>query len=125
MADQKLHVHTLVMKTFYLALDLKNDPALIKEYEDWHKKIWPEITASIKNAGITHMKIYRVENRLTMIMMVNDDFSFEKKTVLDSVNQKVAEWEMLMWKYQSPIPGSKPGEKWRLMDLIFDLDENG
>jgi L-rhamnose mutarotase len=113
------------MKTFYLALDLKNDPVLIKEYENYHKKIWPEITASIKNAGINQMKIYRVENRLVMTMTVDNEFSFEKKNFLDSINEKVVEWEKLMWNYQSAIPGSKPGEKWRIMDLIFDLEENG
>jgi L-rhamnose mutarotase len=113
------------MKTFYLALDLKNDPALIREYERWHKKIWPEITASIKNAGISDLKIYRVENRMVMIITADDAFSFDKKIALDGANEKVIEWEELMWKYQSAIPGSRPGEKWRVMDLIFDLNVNG
>jgi L-rhamnose mutarotase len=26
-----------------------------------------------------------------------------------------------MWKYQQAIPTAKPGEKWVLMDKIFDL----
>ncbi len=30
-------------KKFMLALDLKNDPQLIKEYEDYHKAVWEEI----------------------------------------------------------------------------------
>jgi L-rhamnose mutarotase len=34
----------------------------------------------------------------------------------------VQEWEQLMWKYQQAIPGSRPGEKWRLMDKIFALN---
>jgi L-rhamnose mutarotase len=113
------------MKTYCLALDLVNDPLLIGEYEQYHKKIWPEIAASIRNAGIRAMQIYRVENRLTMIMTVEDDFSFEKKNAMDRGNEKVLEWEKLMWKYQSALPGSAPGEKWRLMKLIFDLDVNG
>ncbi|HYC84383.1 MAG TPA: L-rhamnose mutarotase [Chryseosolibacter sp.] len=113
------------MKTYCLALDLVNDPLLIKEYEQYHQKIWPEISASIRNSGIRGMRIFRVENRLMMIMTVEDDFSFEKKNAMDSGNAKVLEWEQLMWKYQSALPGSKPGEKWRLMNLIFDLDVNG
>ena len=36
------------MKRFCLALDLKNDPQLIAEYEAYHKNVWPEIIASIK-----------------------------------------------------------------------------
>lgn len=112
------------MKTYFLALDLKNDPILIQAYENYHKKIWPEIHDAIRNAGILAMKIYRVENRLVMTMSVDDEFSFERKSLLDRDNDKVMEWENLMWQYQSAIPGSLPGEKWRVMNLIFDLETN-
>ena len=109
------------MKRYCLALDLNDDPKLIVEYEDYHKSIWPEIHQSITGAGITNMEIYRCFNRLFMIMEVDDSFSFEKKGAADAANAKVQEWEQLMWKYQSAIPGSKPGEKWILMDKIFEL----
>jgi len=26
-----------------------------------------------------------------------------------------------MWKYQQAVPGAKPGEKWVIMDKIFEL----
>ena len=110
------------MSRYCLALDLKDDAALIAEYEDHHKKIWPEILHSIKDAGICDMEIYRVNNRLFMIIETDDDFSFERKGAMDAENKKVQEWEELMWKYQRALPGSKTGEKWRLMDKIFELD---
>lgn len=58
------------MKRYCLALDLHNDPELIKEYEDWHRNenIWPEIKQSLKDSGITNLEIYRTGNRLFMIM---------------------------------------------------------
>ena len=107
---------------YCLTLDLKNDVQLIKEYEDYHKKVWPEITASIKESGITNMEIYRFQNRLFMILEATEDFSFEKKASMDAQNSKVQEWEALMWRYQQALPGSLPGEKWKLMDKIFQLD---
>lgn len=110
------------MKRFCLALDLENDAALIREYEDYHQKVWPEILKSIKDAGIRQMEIYRINNRLFMIMETNDDFTFERKAMMDEANEKVQEWEELMWKYQQAIPGGKPGEKWRLMERIFALN---
>ncbi|MBN8666988.1 MAG: L-rhamnose mutarotase [Chitinophagales bacterium] len=110
------------MKRYCLALDLKNDPALIAEYEAWHAAVWPEILASIRDAGIMGMEIYRWGNRLFMIMETTDDFSFERKSAMDKANEKVNEWEELMWKYQQALPGSAPGEKWILMDKIFDLN---
>jgi L-rhamnose mutarotase len=109
------------MKRYCLALDLKDDPSLIAEYEAHHKQIWPEIEQSIQESGITHMEIYRTGNRMFMIMEVNEEFDFGKKAAADSSNPKVQEWEELMWKYQQSLPGSKPGEKWRLMDKIFNL----
>ena len=107
------------MKRYCLALDLKDDPSLIAEYEAYHQRVWPEILESIKDAGIEQMEIYRINNRLFMIMEAGDDFSFEQKAAMDMSNKKVQEWEELMWKYQQALPGSKPGEKWRLMERIF------
>ena len=109
------------MKRYCLALDLKDDPSLIAEYENYHKKIWPEIEQSIRESGIERMEIYRVAARLFMIMETRDDFTFEKKAAADAANQKVQEWEKLMWKYQQALPGAKPGEKWLLMQKIFEL----
>ena len=106
---------------YCLALDLHPDPALIAEYENWHREVWPEIKASILDSGITQMEIYRLENRLFMIMETNTDFGFEKKAAADATNPTVEKWERLMWKYQLAIPGGKPGEKWRLMNKIFEL----
>lgn len=109
------------MKQYCLAVDLKDDVALIAEYEAYHRAVWPEILASIKEAGIGQMEIYRTGNRLFMIVKTEDNFSFENKAAADSNNAKVQEWEQLMWKYQQALPGSKPGEKWILMDKIFSL----
>jgi L-rhamnose mutarotase len=111
------------MKRYCLTLDLKNDPQLIREYEEHHRKIWPEIVESIKGAGINNMEIYRLGARLFMIMEVGDDFSFEKKAQADNANKKVQEWETLMWDYQQPLPEAAKGEKWILMNKIFDLND--
>jgi len=109
------------LKRYCLALDLKDDPELIKRYEDWHQHVWPEIIDSIRSSGIVSMQIYRISNRLFMIMEVNDQFSFEAKAILDNENEKVQEWEKLMWQFQKPLPFAKPGEKWILMKEIFSL----
>jgi len=108
-------------KKYCLALDLKDDPALIAEYEDHHKNIWPEIAESIKDSGITSMEVFRAGNRLFMLMEVTEDFSFDLKLEADLKNPKVQEWETLMWNYQQALPFAKPTEKWVLMERIFEL----
>ncbi len=109
------------MKKFCLALDLRPDPALIAEYEAMHRAVWPEILDSIRSAGIYSLEIYRIENRLFMILEAGDDFSLEKKAAADAANPKVQEWETLMWRYQQALPSAKPGEKWLLMQKVFGV----
>lgn len=109
------------MKRYCLALDLVDDQELIAEYEAYHVHGWPEVKHSIIESGILEMEIYRVSNRLFMVVETQDDFSFEKKAFMDASNPKVKEWEELMWKYQQTLPFAKPGEKWLLMENIFRL----
>ena len=109
------------MKRYCLALDLKQDAQLIAEYQQLHREVWPVIQKSIRDSGIMNMEIYRLGDRLFMIMETTDGFTFEQKAAMDAGNSEVQRWEELMWKYQSPVPGGKPGEKWRLMDRIFSL----
>jgi L-rhamnose mutarotase len=107
---------------YCLTLDLKDDPRLIAEYRRHHEKIWPEITESIKQSGVVDMEIYLLGTSMVMGMEVNEEFSFEAKAQADRDNPKVREWEELMWKFQKASPG-KPGEKWRLMERIFELED--
>jgi L-rhamnose mutarotase len=108
-------------RRYCFTLDLKDDAALIAEYKRYHQAIWPEITRSIKEAGIEDMEIYLLGSRLFMIVEAGPDFSLEAKAQSDQANPKVQEWEKLMWKFQRPLPQAGPGEKWLLMEKIFKL----
>ena len=109
------------MSKYCFAVDLKDDTIAIAAYEEYHKSVWPEIIKSIKDADIHVMDIYRVANRLFMIMETGDSFSFEKKAAMDAGNDIVVQWEKLLWDYQQALPCAKPGEKWVLMNKIFSL----
>lgn len=109
------------MKKYCLALDLINDPELIAEYKTFHQNVWPEIMERIKESGIINLEIYNIQDRLLMIIEADENFSFEEKSKADAANPKVQEWEALMWKFQQALPSAKPGEKWLLMDKIFEL----
>ncbi|RZL46193.1 MAG: L-rhamnose mutarotase [Pedobacter sp.] len=109
------------MDRYCFTLDLKEDKKLIDTYKQYHRSVWPEVKDSIKDAGIENMEIYLISNRLFMIMEVNDDFTFEAKNKADLANAKVQEWEKLMWNFQQALPFAKPGEKWVMMDQIFEL----
>ena len=106
---------------YCLALDLKEDTQLIAAYDEYHRSVWPEIIESIKASGIQQLEIYRVSNRLFMILEADADFSFETKAAMDAKNEIVQQWEQTMWEYQQALPIAKPGEKWILMEKIFSL----
>ena len=108
-------------RRYCLALDLKDDPELIAAYEAHHRAVWPEVLESLAASGIRSMEIYRLQNRLFMVMEVDDGFSFERKARADASNARVQDWEALMWRYQQAVPGGPPGAKWRLMERIFDF----
>lgn len=109
------------MRRYCFALDLVDDPALIAEYIEYHRQVWPHILETLKNAGIEAMEIYHAADRLFLIMDVNGSFSLEGKAAADREDPTVQEWEALMWKYQRALPGTPPGQKWRLMDRVFRL----
>jgi L-rhamnose mutarotase len=106
---------------YCLALDLKDDPQLIAAYDEYHQSVWPEIIESIQSSGILSLEIYRVSNRLFMIIEAASEFSFENKAAMDAKNEIVQQWEKTMWEYQQALPIAKPGEKWLLMQKIFSL----
>ena len=116
--------HKLIkMKRYCLALDLVDEPLMIEEYRRWHKSEngWPEVRKSILDSGIVNMEIYCIGNRLFMIIDADDTFTFERKSAMDAGNARVQEWEALMLTFQKPLPWAKEGEKWILMEKIFQL----
>ncbi|AIY44076.1 L-fucose mutarotase [Collimonas arenae] len=109
---------------YCLALDLKEDPVLIQEYEQYHRRIWPEIAAHLRQHGVTGMEIYRLGTRLVMLMETDDAvYRPERMAHAAKVNPKVQEWEALMWQFQAATPWTAAGEKWVPMTQIFNLSQ--
>lgn len=112
---------------YVLALDLKDDPALIGAYRIWHQPGGPpaHVIGQIRAAGITGLEIYLTGNRLCMILEADETFSFERKAELDAGDPEVQAWEERMWAFQQALPWAGPGEKWVRMERIFDLEAAG
>jgi L-rhamnose mutarotase len=113
------------MKTYCLALDLKDDPALIQEYRRYHQPdvIWPEVMESIRAHGVLSEHIFLLGTRMVMVLQTTDNFSLEKKAAIDKENPAMQAWEELMWRFQQPVPGARTGEKWVLMEKIFEAKQ--
>ena len=114
-----------------LLLDLVPSSSLIGEYVRHHAagNVPAAITASIRDAGIVNMRIYRLADRLAMLMDVDaDKFSFDAKALADQSNPAVQDWERRMDAYQKAVPlldgESNQGGKWQVSEEIFNLSHH-
>ncbi|MBL7962891.1 MAG: L-rhamnose mutarotase [Flavobacteriales bacterium] len=102
----------------HYALDLKDDAALIAEYDAWHQRVWPEVLEHLRQSGINRCTIHRAGNRLFMTVESTTGAATDGGGV--PLPPRVQEWEQLMDRLQQRLPFAKPGEKWVLMHIIFD-----
>jgi len=111
------------MKQYALALDLKDDPQLIVEYEQYHRQVWPEVLAAIRHVGIEEMQIFRTANRMFMLMETSDDYDPQRAAAYFESDAKSQQWEQLMDKFQQRLVWAPADEKWVPMDCCFQLSQ--
>jgi L-rhamnose mutarotase len=105
-----------------LMLDLKDDAALIAEYEAHHRAIWPEVREHLRAQGVTGMEIFRLGTRLCMVMETDDAvFDGDRMAQAEAGDARLQAWEALMWRFQAPTPWTPEGRKWMPATRIFDL----
>jgi L-rhamnose mutarotase len=107
-----------------LAVDLKDDPAVVAAYTAQHEGVWPEVLHSLQRAGIEEMEIYILGRRLVMIVDTADGVDFRRCFAAHVVSHpRVVEWEALMKGMQEPPPGASAGEWWAVMQPVFRLGD--
>ncbi|MCX6309968.1 MAG: L-rhamnose mutarotase [Bacteroidia bacterium] len=110
-------------KRFCLALDLKNDPALITEYLKYHSPegFWNVIGEGIKKSGVEIMDIYNVDNRLFMICEMPVEIDFEEAWQKMGTYELQSDWASLMSTFQQALPGHTL--EWVLMKRVYQNPE--
>ena len=110
------------MSRHVLAVDLKDDPAVIERYLEHHRRVWPEVLGSLRAAGLQNMEIFLHGCRLVMIVETNGNGDYPAIFARHAASHpRVAEWEALMKSMQQPVPGAPPGEWWARMQPVFRL----
>lgn len=111
------------MKRIAQCVDLKDNPELIKQYEDYHANQWPEVREGTLAAGIERVFIYRFGTRLFMFMEVPDDWTLEKDGPKYMEGRpRAVEWDELMRTFQQTVPGAPEGSTWVPMKEVFALE---
>jgi L-rhamnose mutarotase len=101
------------------AFQLRLKPEAIEEYEREHTRVWPELLAKLKEAGISDYSIFRRGQELILCLRVPDFDRAWDELDLDPVNQK---WQRLMSRLFEPVPGLHPGERFAMMKEVFYLE---
>lgn len=106
------------------AVDLFDDPQAWQAYDDWHKKVWLPIMQNFKAAGVRSQRIWRLQNRLFMLIELDDGVDFDEMFArYEKVTPQQGEWDVIMRKLQCPLPGSPPETWWQPMRAVYNLDE--
>jgi len=116
-----VEVSRVKSKRICLALDLKNDPELIREYKRYHQPegTWKIITDGIRKSGIDVMDIYNIDNRLFMICEVPQELDLDECWTKMGTYPRQDEWGELMAQFQQALPGHKP--EWVKMERVFTM----
>jgi len=110
------------MKRYVFTVDLIDDPAAIAAYREHHRRVWPEVTESLRRSGIVAMDIYLLHRRAVMILETDGRDPRRCFAAHSASSARVIEWEALMKSLQQPPPGGQPDEWWVQMEAVFSLE---
>ena len=113
------------VKRYVQTMELKDDAALIAEYQRRHSKgeAWPEILEGIRQVGILDMQIFILGTQLVMIVETPLDFDWDSAMARLATLPRQQEWEDYMAIFQRCKPGATSDEKWQMMRRMFYLYE--
>jgi L-rhamnose mutarotase len=110
------------MSQHVLTVNLRDDPAAIATYCEYHTRVFPEVLERLRAVGVRRMDIHLLGRQLVMVVEVNDGLDIRR--VFEAHRQatgRVEEWERLMKSLQEPVPGAPDGEWWAVMEPVFHL----
>lgn len=107
------------MKRYCQTLELVDDKAMISQYCEAHRHVWPEIIEGQREVGILDMQIYRSGRHLFMICDTVDDFDWQRDMERLAAIPRQAEWEAYVSQFQGCSSNARSDEKWQMMERIF------
>ena len=103
---------------------LKDDPEIIRKYEQFHAAPWPIVLRKGYEAGIRRVFIYRFGRQLFMFLEAIDGFDIETSMAKALTDPEMIRWDKLMHDMQEAVPGAEKNTTWVQMKEIHAV-ENG
>jgi L-rhamnose mutarotase len=109
------------MRRFGEVIQLR--PEAEEEYRRIHEKIWPEVEAAIREAGIRNYSIYLKDGLLFAYFEYHGpDDEYEARMAELARVSRASGWWDITEKMQKPLETRQPGEWWARMDEVFHQD---
>jgi L-rhamnose mutarotase len=102
-----------------VAFRLRIKAGKTKEYDEAHRRVWPELLAKLKEVSISNYSIFRRDQDLFLTMQVADFDAAWRALDKDSTNLK---WQQEMAPLFEPVPGLQTGERFAMMKEVFYLE---
>ena len=95
-------------------------PDRLEEYRAAHRRVWPEMTAALSNAGWSNYTIFLADDGLLVGYLETDDYqaALERMARTD-VNDR---WQAEMAPFFAGHGGRRPDEGFSRIAEIFHLD---
>ena len=91
-------------------------PGAVAAYRDWHNRVWPEITALTRAAGIRNYSIYMDGVHLFSYFEVED---FDGAIAFLSQSEVSDRWQALMAPFMDADSAEAP---WVVLDEVYHQD---
>lgn len=105
-----------------LTASLVADTSMQQQYVAHHATLpeqWPEVEQGFCNASFQQLQVFRNGRQLVLVISIPHGASFEKLNAETTRNNPRAnDWNSLMRRFQTGLPGTKPGEVWVFMKPI-------
>jgi L-rhamnose mutarotase len=109
------------MKRFGALIGLR--PEKLEEYRKYHRAVWPEILAAIREAGIRNYSIFHLRGQLfAYFEYAGPEGEYEARMRKLAQAPRMREWWDITDPMQQPVEGRRPGEWWAEMEEVFHTD---
>jgi L-rhamnose mutarotase len=109
------------MKRFGALIGLR--PEKLEEYRKYHRAVWPEILAAIREAGIHNYSIFHLRGQLfAYFEYAGPEGEYEARMRKLAQAPRMREWWDITDPMQRPVEGRDPGDWWASMEEMFHTD---
>jgi L-rhamnose mutarotase len=101
-----------------VAFQLRIREGCEQAYDDAHRRVWPELIAELRAAGVSEYSIFRRNQELVLYMKVSSFDSFLTYVDNSDVDKR---WQQNMANLFVQVPSLRLGERFAMMEEVFHM----